>query len=127
MLFACSFVFWIIFIRITCLWCFIIFNLTISTWLKFSLKWEKAWSTKSTYDSNFILFMFTTTWTFVLPVCFDTLLGNLIAILFHLWTDETKGVHSEQTILEIIVYLACHIKKLASLCDIALFLLKSLI
>ena len=65
--------------------------LMCESWLliEFSLEWEKAWSTKSPYDSNFILFLF-----FV--VYFKKMVENLIAIIFHLWKEEAKAAHDEQ-------------------------------
>ena len=39
--------------------------------LKSSLNCEKAWTTKSPFGSNFILFMFPTSWTLFFAVYFD--------------------------------------------------------
>ena len=38
--------------------------------------------------------------------CFDNMVKNLIAIIFHLWTNKIKLVHDEQIFQKIKVYLA---------------------
>ena len=59
-----SFVSWIMFIRIICWWCSIIFNLVMSFLIVniLLINWEKAWSTKSPYCLKLILFLFLTSW-----------------------------------------------------------------
>ena len=62
-----------------------------------------------------------------LAVYFDTLMENLITVLFHLWTNAIKAAHDEQKSLEIKVILAPDIKGFVLLSDIVLFLKESLI
>ena len=54
----------------------------------------------------------------LLAVCFDTLVENQ--------TDKIKAAHGEQIFLEMKIYVAHDIEGFVLLCDIALFLLKSL-
>ena len=59
-----------------------------------------------------------------LAVCFDTMVVNLIATLFHLLRDKTKAAHDEQIFLQNKVYLAHDIEGFLLLCNIALVLQK---
>ena len=62
-----------------------------------------------------------------LTVCFDKFVEILVTILFHLLRYKIKAAHDEQVFLEIKVYLPHDIEGFVLLCDVALFLLKSLI
>ena len=93
--------------------------------IKFSLNWEKAWSIKPSYGSNFILFLFITPWT---PCCCSLLWyngGEPDSNFFHLWTEKTKASHDEQIFLEIKVYLSHDIERSVLFFDSKLFFLKS--
>ena len=61
----------------------------------------------------------------VVAVCFDTMVDNLIAIVFYLWMKKTKPSHDEQIFLGMKVFLAHDIEGFALLFKGALFLLKS--
>ena len=67
------------------------------SWLliEFSLNLQKAWSTKSSFGSNFILFLCTTSWTPFFCFFFYTMANNLTAIAFDPWTQKTKAAHDE--------------------------------
>ena len=62
-----------------------------------------------------------------LAVYFDTFVENLIRILFYLSINKIKAAHDEKFFLGIKVYLAHGIEGFVLLCDISLFLRKSLI
>ena len=124
-LFFC--VFWIIFIGIFYHWCFIIFSLAVWDLIfEFPLNWEKAWPTKWPYGSNFILSLFTTSWT----RCSCSLFWYSgeqpdSSCLFISEWKKIKASYDKQIILEIKVYLAHDIEEFVLLFDSILFLLKS--
>ena len=86
------------------------------------IKLEKAWSTKSSYDSNFICSYLHHPGLLVQAM----VLIQWQTIVFNLWMEKTKASHDEQFFLKKIkVYLAHNIKGFYLLFNSALFLLKS--
>ena len=61
-----------------------------------------------------------------LAVIFDILVESLKHYFCHLWTKKIKAAYDKQTFLKIKLCLAHNIEGFVLLCDITLFLLKSL-
>ena len=116
-----------LFIRIFCLWCLIIFNLAMWNLItnRVLIKLTKK---LGQLNSHIVQTLFCSCLQqpelLAIAICFDTMMDNQIAIIFHLSTDKTKATHDEQKFLELEVYLAHDMGEVALFCDIALFFLK---
>ena len=94
--------------------CLDVGNFSVTT--KFEQTLDR-WSTKSSYDSNFIFLYLQYPRLLSLASCYDLMVENLITILFCLWLDKIKATDDERNILEVKLYFVCDNGGSAFLCD----------